>query len=182
MRIKKVVSSVVTGVLALVIILVFILAISTKMNNGKTSFFGNQLMVVLSGSMSPTFDTGSLVVVAPLRFSSIKNGDIVTFKEISGRTVTHRVVEVKGSELITKGDANSVKDSEPVTQDRVIGKVNVWIPYLGYFVDFTKSRTGIALFLIIPGAYLIISQIWKLFKAMAEDEKKTQEADTQKSV
>lgn len=127
-------------------------------------------MVVLSGSMAPTFDTGSVVAVKPVTFEQIKQGDIITFKELDGRTVTHRVVEINEGKLITKGDANGGMDSTPVTKDRVIGQVDYWVPLVGYLVEFIKSKAGMLIFLGVPGLYLIVSQIWKLIKMMKEEE------------
>jgi signal peptidase len=166
---KKVVSVATTLFLVLVIALCGFLFIG-KMNGGKTSLFGNELMVVLSGSMAPTFNTGSIVAVKPIEFEQIKPGDIITFKDVDGRTVTHRVVEINNGELITKGDANDGKDSVPVSADRIIGQVQYSIPFVGYLVDFIKSKIGMLVFLGVPGLYLIVSQIWKLFKMIKEQE------------
>lgn len=134
---------------------------------------GNQIMVVLSGSMSPTFDTGSIVAVGPANFTEIKPNDIITFKNPEGLTVTHRVVEVKEGELFTKGDANDGRDTAPVTPDRLIGKVQYYVPLIGYFIEFAKSGTGMLVLLGLPGVYLIVSQIWKLLKMIKEEEGKT---------
>ena len=170
MSIKKFINWVSTAVLIAIILITLNLVISTKMDQGKTSLFGNQLMVVLSGSMSPTFNTGSVVAVKPVRFENIKKGDIITFKDVDGRTVTHRVLEKQIDKLITKGDANDAQDSSSVSSDRVVGKVNISVPYVGYFVEFSKSKSGMLLFLVIPGIYLVLSQLWKLFKILTTEE------------
>ncbi|PSJ94312.1 signal peptidase I [Brevibacillus fortis] len=158
---------------ATTLFLVLIIALSgflfaSKMNGGKTTLFGSEIMVVLSGSMAPTFDTGSIVAVKPVNFGDIKQGDIVTFKNEDDLTITHRVVEVTGQGLITRGDANNGNDTMPVTQDRLIGQVEFYVPLLGYLIEFIRSKVGMLVFLGVPGIYLIVSQVMKLFKMMKE--------------
>lgn len=171
--VKKIVSVLTTTLLILVILLsVFILA--GKFNGGKTTLFGNELMVVLSGSMAPTFDTGSIVAIRPIPFDEINKGDIITFKDKDDLTVTHRVIDIvenKGKKaLITKGDANDGKDGNPVMPDKVLGKVQYWVPLVGYLIEFVRSKAGMLLFLVVPGLYLIVSQIWKLMRMLKEQE------------
>lgn len=116
-----------------------------------------RLMIVLSGSMRPAFSTGALVVVRTVDPASIRNGDIVTFKEKAspGRLITHRVVGMKQEQgknyLITKGDANRFADLFPVPGENIIGRV-VWvIPWLGFLVSFLQSETGLILLSVLCG-------------------------------
>ncbi|MGC5325278.1 signal peptidase I [Brevibacillus sp. SYSU BS000544] len=177
---KKTISILTTTLLILVIALSGFLLVG-KLNGGKTTLLGNEIMVVLSGSMSPTFDTGSIVAVKPVTFQEVAKGDIVTFKDLEDRTITHRVIDIVDGKLITKGDANDGKDLDPVTSDRLIGEVQYSVPYLGYIIDFVKSKVGMLLFLGVPGLYIIVSQIWKLFRMMkeAEDQKSANDPKTQ---
>lgn len=170
MAIVKKVASFATTVLLILVIALCVFLFIGKMNGGKTNLFGSEIMVVLSGSMSPTFDTGSIVAVKPVTFEEIKQGDIITFKDVDERTVTHRVLEINNGELVTKGDANDGKDSTPVSKDRVVGKVQYWVPLIGYLVEFIKSKVGMLVFLGVPGLYLVVSQIYKLFKMFKEEE------------
>lgn len=45
---------------------------------------------VLTGSMGPTIPAGSLIIIKDMPYSSIAEGDAVTYKQ-GGATVTHRV-------------------------------------------------------------------------------------------
>ncbi|QRG68112.1 signal peptidase I [Brevibacillus choshinensis] len=173
MALLKKIISILTSTLLIVVIAITGFLLVGKMNDGKTMLFGNQLMVVLSGSMSPTFDTGSIVAVGPVDFKEVQTNDIITFKDPEGRTITHRVVEIKDDQLITKGDANDGKDTSPVTSDRFIGKVQYSIPYIGFFIEFAKSGTGMLFLLGIPGVYLIVSQVWKLLKMIKNEDSNT---------
>lgn len=172
MLLKKSISVLTSLFLIAVIAITGILFVG-KVNGGKTVLFGSQIMVVLSGSMSPAFDTGSIVAVKPVAFHDVKVNDIITFKDPEGLTITHRVIEVGAGQLITKGDANDGKDTSPVTPDRLIGKVQYSVPLIGYFIEFARSGLGMLLMLAVPGVYLIVSQVWKLLRMIREEEAKT---------
>jgi signal peptidase I len=94
---------------------------------------------VLTGSMRPTLEPGSLVGVRPVDIADVRPGDIVTFQLRSGEpeVATHRVVGVaedgRGArELTTRGDANNVADAAPVRAEQVRGVVVYAVPWLGY--------------------------------------------------
>ena len=167
--VKKAFTRMASLLLILVIALCGFLMVG-KINGGKTQLFGNEILVVLSGSMKPAFDTGSIVAIKPVPFSEIQIGDIVTFEDLDKRTITHRVIDIVDGKLITKGDANDGQDTDPVTPDRVRGKVQFTVPYIGYLINFVKSPTGMFLFLAGPGVYLIVSQVWKLLRMLKEQE------------
>ncbi|POG54348.1 signal peptidase I [Haloferax marisrubri] len=129
---------------------------------------------VLSGSMSPTFDAGDVVVVRDVPPADISEGDIITYREAGStitdeRTdrVTHRVVAVDRSGdspvFRTKGDANEDVDSDPVAADRVVGRVWFHVPYLGLASQFAQSRLGLVLFVILPGALLVVTELYSLY-------------------
>lgn len=170
MVILKKVVSIATSLLLVLVVALCVFLFAGKMNGGKTVLFGNEIMVVLSGSMSPTFQTGSIVGVKPIAYEQIKVGDIITFKDPEGRTITHRVRQITENGLITKGDANDAEDSAPATKDRIIGEVQFSVPLVGYLIEFVKSKVGMMVFLGGPGLYLIISQVWKLLRMIKEKE------------
>jgi signal peptidase len=96
---------------------------------------GFNLFVVESGSMEPTFNIGAVIICRrPGNPEKLKVNDIVTFKNLSGDIVTHRIVEVVRDDAgntayRTKGDnpRNSV-DPELLTPDRVISVFVAKIP------------------------------------------------------
>ena len=99
--------------------------------------------VVLSGSMEPTIDTGSLCFINKhAKIENIKEKDIIAFKLNDGTLVTHRVIEVTNSGIVTKGDNNDVADSNKVQKVNYFGKNMFWIPKLGYVVKAFQSLKG----------------------------------------
>jgi signal peptidase len=79
------------------------------------ALLGFQRYVITSGSMTGTYDRGSLVFDRVVPTSTLKAGDVITFRP-PGQTglVTHRIVSVRSVRgqrvLRTKGDANRQPD------------------------------------------------------------------------
>lgn len=113
-------------------------------------------MNVLTGSMEPTYKAGDIVVIRFTKPEELKKDDVITFissdPEIKGQTVTHRIVNVIDEngkiKFETKGDNNEVADETLVKADKVLGKVQFKIPFVGKAVNFMQTNR-IAFFLII---------------------------------
>lgn len=104
------------------------------------------LAAITSSSMWPVLERGDLVVVRGLDGGTVKSGQIIVYRNSTDDTmVIHRVFKVEGSEIVTKGDANSEPD-EPITLSDVtgvvpmIGDTPVCIPYLGRVTLLAKNR------------------------------------------
>lgn len=83
---------------------------------------GEQVMTTAAtGSMLPTMSERSVVVVEPVKFAEVKVGDIVVFTQ-GGSLVCHRVLHVRGSHLITRGD-NNFNANPPVFPEALQGRV-----------------------------------------------------------
>ena len=114
-------------------------------------FCGIVPYVVLSGSMEPTIETGSVCFINKnTKIGSIKEKDIIAFKFKDGSLVTHRAIEVTKSGIRTKGDNNDDIDGNKVTEENFVGKNIFWIPKVGYAVKAFQSTKGkIIIFTII---------------------------------
>jgi signal peptidase len=126
------------------------------------------MYVVISGSMKPTFDAGSLVFVREVDPRSIAVGDIITFKGADGGPIltTHRVVKINDGEqlsFITRGDANNVNDPNPVPAENVVGRVRAYIPYLGYLITFSQTKMGLVFMIFVPGGILIAYELYNIY-------------------
>lgn len=144
----------------------------TKVSGGEPNLFGYQLKTVLSGSMEPDIQTGSMIAVKPggdmTRFTE---GDVITFKENNDTLITHRIVEViqSGENTLyrTKGDNNNGVDIEPVLSDNVVAHYTGFtVPYVGYITSFAQSKNG-AFLLIIPGILLVAYSGWTIWRSLA---------------
>lgn len=91
--------------------------------------------------------------------------DIVTFRNETGRVITHRIVAMEqkqGGTYATKGDANQTGDGNSIREEQIVGKVVFTIPKLGFAISFAKSRWGLIILLIIPAIFFILDELLKL--------------------
>ncbi len=110
---------------------------------------GLKTYAVVSGSMEPTYPTGSLLYVKKANAQELKVGEAITFMLDENSVATHRIIEIipdrADSSVLrfrTKGDANNTPDSTPVHCKNVIGKPVFSVPYLGYFAHFVQNPPG----------------------------------------
>lgn len=113
------------------------------------------IMVVVSESMVPTLGVGDFILVGQVSdFDDVvaepqPEGDILVFLKpsTSDEYIVHRAVEKTNNNgewyFVTKGDNNLVKDSRPVQESNIMGKVIGNIPILGYFPMFIKTSRGL---------------------------------------
>jgi signal peptidase I len=95
--------------------------------------------VITAGtSMQPEINPGTLVVVH--RKPSYEEGDVVAYRSSQlGQTVLHRVVEVDGSTLILKGDANSWLDPVSPKPEDVLGERTLQIGGAGRVLQLMQN-------------------------------------------
>jgi signal peptidase I len=155
---KKSLSIVVTVLLILSTILCFFIIIQAALNQ-SVSLFGYHFFYVTTGSMEPNIPVGSVVVTHRSK-EQYEKGDVITFTSrdsaIYGRPNTHRIVgiEQSGAEVsyITRGDANSSPDNNPVPASDVIGKVILSFtaaPIRGLF-SVLETKFGFVLLILVP--------------------------------
>ena len=137
---------------------------------------GWQIDKVMSGSMEPAIKVGGAVVSQKVDPSTVEEGDIITYYSPEhGTLTTHRVREVRqGNSLSfqTKGDANEDPDTYTVSADRVMVKVRLHVPYIGYPSQFAKSPLGFLTMIAIPGLIIILLELRDVWTELSEDEKK----------
>lgn len=107
-------------------------------------FSGIRPYVVMTPSMEPEFEVGSLCIVNHNeKYENIKKDDVIIFKLSDTAYVTHRAVEITDDGIITQGDNNKIVDEKKVTSQNYCGKVIFNIPKIGYVFDYVKSPYGI---------------------------------------
>lgn len=107
---------------------------------------GYELYTVITGSMEPNIPVGSLVYVKDADPVDVQEKDVIAFYggKDSNAIITHRVIENREfmGEFVTKGDANSDNDMNPVDYDELIGRVELSVPYAGIVAQFLTSLEG----------------------------------------
>jgi signal peptidase len=175
-KLKKWISRITSLIIYGILICMIFLVVSSKLAGGSPKVFGYELMTVLSGSMEPGIHTGSIIAIKPVEDpTKFKKGDVITFKasDDPNKLITHRIIEVQKVDstvqYITKGDNNDAKDPSPVTAGNVVGKyVGFTIPFVGYALDFIRSKTGAVLLLIVPGILMIVWSVISVWRAIKE--------------
>ena len=169
-KIMKWVNNLVSGILMILLISVASVVVISKASGGEPQLLGYQLKTVLSGSMEPGIQTGSIIAVKLAEDKTgYKKGDVITFQAEEDILITHRITEVvKSGDYVlyrTKGDNNNAEDMNPVLSENVVAKyTDFTLPYVGYFINFSQSKNG-ALLLLIPGFLMLIYSaitIWKV--------------------
>ncbi len=131
------------------------------------SFGGVFPMIVLTDSMSGTFDAGSLIICNTIDAKDVKVGDIICYFDPAGSgstTTTHRVQEIKTADdgsisFITKGDANNTADKTPVPASNLVGIYRFHIDGLGSFAMFMQTTQGLIIFAVLPVLALVAYDI-----------------------
>ncbi len=135
--------------------------------------FGAKPVVVLSGSMRPTYEVGTIIYYKPVPKEEIHEQDIVTY-QMGDSMVTHRVKRIENGEFITQGDNNNVEDGKPVPYNAVLGKIGgAAIPVLGYGVQFINNNFWVFAILIgLLAAEFLLSNIKNDKISISEKERK----------
>lgn len=200
---KKILNIVIDIFIVLVVVISAIIAavsITTR-DSGVANLFGYVPFSVQSNSMSPVFETGDLIVGNLVKKEDriVKNfheGDIVTFwtstEDANGVLVeflnTHRIIEIQdrggATVFITKGDNNSLEDSDFVAPENIVAKWSsenqddgILIKKVGSVLDFLRKPSGFFIAVVIP---MIIFFIYELVRFitnfMSYNKQKSKEA------
>jgi signal peptidase I len=111
---------------------------------------GYQRYVITSGSMTGTYDRGSVVFDKVVPVSDLRVGDAITYTPPAGSgpsgRITHRIVWIGSDQLgrqalRTKGDANESADPWTFTLDGATqARVAFHVPYVGYVLSALAIR------------------------------------------
>ena len=142
---KKIWNTISNVLVALVVILALLLV--------GARIVGLQVFTVLSGSMEPTYHTGSLIYVKKVDPYTIKEGQPITFMLDENTVATHRVVGIVPDEedptvirFRTKGDANEAEDG-----------------YLGYVANYIQHPPGMYIAISVGAVLLLLVFIPDIF-------------------
>lgn len=172
--VKKTWNIISTVLVALVVLLALLLV--------GARIFGLQVFTVLSGSMEPTYHTGSLIYVKKVDPYAIEPGQVITFMLDENTVATHRVVGVvpdeEDSSVIrfrTKGDANETEDGGLVHYKNVIGTPVFTIPYLGYVANYIQHPPGMYVAIAAGAVLLMLTFLPDIFAPEEKSETESEE-------
>jgi signal peptidase len=132
---------------------------------------GWERYAIVSGSMTGTYDRGSLVLDEVVPVAELRVGDVITYMPPGGdHLVTHRIAWIgrddAGHRIFrTKGDANPIADPWTFRLDRPTqARVRFGIPYAGHALT-ALDRKDIRMAVIALPALLIagvsLARLWR---------------------
>lgn len=140
------------------------------------AFLGYERYVITGGSMSGTFEKGSVVFEKPVPVDELAVGDVITYQPppTSGVSdlVTHRISRVQRAEgggrlFTTKGDANTKADPwrfELTSPTQPV--VEVAVPHVGWAFIALADRETRMLVIGAPAALVALGALVQLVRAL----------------
>lgn len=166
-------------VFPIVIMSVIVMIKANKYPDKIPDIFGYKPMIVLSGSMETAIYTGDLVFVKTVNIETLKENDIIAFRNDNDTVTTHRIVEKVEKDgknfFTTKGDNNRVEDADLVDEADIEGVYVFKIPKLGQILMILKEPQSLAVILLI---ILVIGLIW-LYMADKMEKEEIKKEDEQ---
>ena len=167
--------NIISTVLVSLVVLLALLLVGARV-------LGLQVFTVLSGSMEPTYHTGSLIYVKKVDPYTIQSGQVITFMLDEDTIATHRVVAVVPDEedasvirFRTKGDANESEDGGLVHYKNVIGTPVFTIPYLGYVASYIQHPPGMYVAIAAGAVLLMLTFLPDIFAPEEKSETESEE-------
>jgi len=168
---KKIISIVIVCLSALILLALLALTVAR--------FAGISPFTVLTGSMSPEIEAGSVIMVKKADPHQLREQDVITFMAGPDTVVTHRITGIvpDGEDpsilrFRTRGDANQVDDMYLVHENNVIGTPVLTVPLLGYVVNFVSQPPGI---FVAFGAVVLLLILLYLPEMIKKDEEPKEE-------
>jgi signal peptidase I len=147
------------------------------------ALLGYQRYVITSGSMTGTYDRGSLVFDRVVPTASLRAGDVITFRPPGhAGLVTHRIASVRtaGGQRVftTKGDANRTTDAwgAIALHDARQARVAFHLPYLGYGLATLSERRVRMVVIGVPALLIALAALAGLWRDTAPEPRSTRPA------
>ncbi|HKE78394.1 MAG TPA: signal peptidase I [Solirubrobacteraceae bacterium] len=135
------------------------------------ALLGFQRYVITSGSMTGTYDRGSLVFDRVVPTASLRAGDVITFQPPGhAGLVTHRIASVRtvrGQRVFTtKGDANRAPDAWGAISlaNAKQARVAFHVPYVGFGLAALSERRVRMLIIGLPAMLIALSTLAGLWR------------------
>jgi signal peptidase len=143
---------------------------------------GYQRYVITSGSMTGSYDRGSIVFDEIVPVADLRVGDVITYTPPDGAgpagMITHRIASIGSDELgrsvfRTKGDANRTADPWTFTLDQPTqARVSFHVPYVGYLISAFGFRQVRMLVIGLPALLIGLAAIGHIRREAHREEER----------
>ena len=187
-RVLKRVKQVIFWVLLAILVPFLLISVYSKVANGVAMINGHGMIAVASGSMSEKnsanpylanidnqFNTYDMIMIDKVeKTSDLALYDVIAYVNDEGVNIIHRIVGYQqtssGLRFITRGDSNNVDDEYKPSMDDVLGEYNgTRIPYVGVFLMFLQSYSGIVTVAAIIYCLIMIESVGNKIYDARED-------------
>ena len=151
---------------------------------------GSESWSITTGSMRPSYDTDTLILVKKTDPSQIQVGDVISFYSadpaLDGAVNTHRVIAIEedGTEwkYTTQGDANNIPDQYGTDSEALIGKVVASSLVLGKLARLVANPLVFIPVILIPLAVILISNLVRTIRLAGKIAKDEEEAAVREAI
>lgn len=170
-------------------VVVLCLVLMTRQGEAP-SLGGYTVFRITTGSMKPTYDIDTLILVKETDPAEIQVGDVISFYSadpaLGGSVNTHRVTEVEQDgehwNYTTKGDANNTVDQYKTDADALIGKVVASSLLLGKTARLVSNPLIFIPVILIPLVVILISNIVQTVSLAGKIAKDEEEAAVREAI
>ena len=165
------------AIIVIFAILMTVMSLSSKNQQGLNEIFGYYVQTVESESMTGTFEKGDIIICKKVDTNTLQKDDIISFYYIVQNqkiVVTHRIKDVKINDIgvkyfITQGDAKENIVREEVFAGDVIAKyTGKKITGMGKVANFIKSKTGFLICIVLPLFLFLFWQVYSFIKTLID--------------
>ena len=168
LKILKTTWSIIEKILMVALVFISLIIVTQRVSNNEKTFLGFRLFRVETGSMTPKYLVGDVILIKEKDTNKIEVGDDVTYigttGVMKGQFVTHRVVsieEVDGERVFhTKGIANFSEDPE-ISAEQINGVVIGKLYVVTFICSLLANRYVFYFCGVIPLTILIFFTVLK---------------------
>lgn len=165
------------GMVGLMVLAIGLAVLVRTGPDGVSTVLGHPVFSVASGSMTPTFDTGDVIIDNPISATQaqrLHKGQIITFRAgpsaaVGGSLIiTHRINSIVSRSTVpggptvyrTKGDANNAPDAFTVSSTSILGIYQgARIPFGGYVLSALHQPATFVILVLVALSMLAVAAV-----------------------
>ena len=171
------IGSVLSTLLIVLELVIIVCIVVCKIGGDTPSIFGYRIYVIVSPSMEPEIMVGDMIIAKEYDGQTLSVGDVVTYLgregEMAGKVITHKIVEIDGERIVTKGAANTLEDPA-ITRDDLLAVMAYKTVILSFVYRVISSPAGFICLILLPLIAMIVTEIVTL---MFQIKKEGEEVD-----
>jgi signal peptidase len=169
--------SVAGSILLVLVVAAAIWVLAERIQGENPSVFGYRLLRVATGSMTPEYEVGDVILVKRTPVSGLSVGDDITYMSQAGETegllITHRIISMEYEEasgewqIQTQGIAEGAVPDKVITADQIYGKAVHICRILTVIYNIFLTKPGLLLF-ILPLILMMFVETMNLITIFTE--------------